>query len=269
MKDILAEIVEVKKDEIKLLHRNFTLSRFEDSPFWGKSFQDVKQKIKDSSERLSIIAEIKKASPSKGIIREDFDPLVFADIYSNIGVDVISVLTDKHFFQGDIQYLNSIAARFDIPLLRKDFLIDEYQVFEAKSNGADVILLIAEILSPSQICELTAAAKELNMSVLLELHSSSQFDKIDFSKNQLIGINNRDLTTFKVDVLTSARISEKLKSFNPDLVVIAESGFKSESEINNVKNSGVDGLLVGEHFMRAKNIGDSVKRFMEWCRYES
>ncbi|MCF6271527.1 MAG: indole-3-glycerol phosphate synthase TrpC [Melioribacteraceae bacterium] len=264
MSDILTEIVEVKKEEVKILKRDFTISRFSDFEFFNStclSFSDALSK----PDRISIIAEVKKASPSKGIIREDFNHRTIADIYLNNGADAISVLTDKQFFKGNISYLNDIANEKAVPLLRKDFIIDEYQVYEAKANGADAILLIAEILSANQIFELSKAAYELRISVLLEMHNEKEISKIDFSLNKIIGINNRDLSNFKTDIRTTEIISNKL----PDnIILVSESGINSKENIDYLKTINTDAVLVGEHFMRADNIGNSLKEMKEFCEKE-
>lgn len=262
MKNILDEIVKVKHEEVKVLKRDFTLSRFSDSEHFAKDCLDFTSALSKPG-AASIIAEIKKASPSKGIIREDFNHLKIADIYHENGADAISVLTDKTFFQGNISYLNDIAKVKSIPLLRKDFIIDEYQVFEAKSNGADAILLISEILSKTQITELTDAAFELGMSVLLEMHSDNQISKIDFTKNKIIGINNRDLTKFKTDIKTTELISEKI---NDNVILVSESGINTKEDIDFIKSINVDAVLIGEHFMRAENICDSLKQMKQYCQ---
>ncbi len=261
MIDILAQIVDVKKDEVRLLKRDFSLSRFSDSEYFEIDCLNFENTLA-KPEAISIIAEIKKASPSKGIIREDFNHLAIADVYMNNGADAISVLTDKQFFKGDISYLNEIAKYKSVPLLRKDFIIDEYQVFEAKANGADAILLISEILSTSQIKELTSAATELGMDVLLELHSKEHLSKIELTKNRIIGINNRDLTNFTTDLNTTKMISELITE---DVIVVSESGINNKSNLDFLKSTKTNAVLVGEHFMRADNIGDSLKQMKEFC----
>lgn len=262
---ILEEIVEVKKSEVKILHRDFTLSRFSDSQFFNSENISLYKRIKNDP-NISIIAEIKKASPSKGIIRENFNHIDIAKQYIDADVTAISVLTDVNFFQGSIEYLKEVAAIKTLPLLRKDFIIDEYQVYEAKANGADVILLICEILSETQIKELTLAANEIGLEVLLELHSIEQLPKIDFQLNKIVGINNRDLKTFKVEISNSVEIS---KLFPANIAVISESGFNNKTDIENIKSEKIDGLLVGEHFMREKKVYDEVMKFKEWCHRES
>ena len=259
--NILYKIVETKKEEVSKLKNKFSLSDFEDFTFFKNSIISFKEKLKDKND-LSIIAEIKKASPSKGIIREDFNHTEIADTYMMNGADAVSVLTDKNYFQGSITFLEDIARNKTAPLLRKDFLIDEIQLYQAKAFGADFILLISEILSQSQIKDLSRTAIELGMEVLLEVHSSKELDKIDFELNDLIGINNRDLTTFKVDLNTTVNIADLL----PDNVkIISESGFGKSENADKVINTKVDGLLVGEHFMRSKKIGEELGKFKEWC----
>jgi len=262
---ILEQINEVKKDEIKLLRRDYNLSRFGDSEFFLKprlSFYDSL----NNPDRITIIAEIKKASPSKGIIKEDFNHFDIAEIYMDSGAEAISILTDVNFFKGSITYLNDIAKIKTVPLLRKDFIIDEYQIFEAKANGADAILLIAESLSRGQIGELTAAAEETDLEVLLELHSSDEISKINFNQNKIIGINNRDLKTFNVDLNTTNEIGELIPANN---IVVAESGIKSKDDIEFIKKSKAKSILVGEHLMAAKNISEAVSELRQWCTIEN
>ena len=262
---ILEEIVEVKKEEVKKLKKDYTISRFTDSKHFAEKTLDFYKKIKDDN-NISIIAEIKKASPSKGIIREDFHPVDIAKIYMENEVQAISVLTDKNFFQGSIDYLNKVAEFKTVPLLRKDFVIDEYQVYEARANGADVVLLISEILTENQISELSAAAAELKMNVLMEIHSESELKKIDLNKNKIIGINNRDLHTFNVDVNNSIRISSNLPD---EIMTVAESGFKTRQDIEKLIDTNVNAVLIGEQFMSSKNITEELKQFKGWCNRES
>jgi indole-3-glycerol phosphate synthase len=181
---ILDRIVEVKRQEIEILHRDFSYSRFSESPFFQAETLDLCVAL-TSNRDISVIAEIKKASPSRGTIRSDFDHLEIAQIYQRAGADALSILTDREFFQGDIRYLKEIAIQKQVPLLRKDFIIDEFQVLEARSNGADAILLIAEILDRQTITDLTQTASDLGMAVLLELHSAGQLEKIDPQRNRL------------------------------------------------------------------------------------
>jgi indole-3-glycerol phosphate synthase len=263
MIDILSKIVEVKKDEVKILKRDFTISRFSDFEYFSNECLNF-EKALAKPHAISIIAEVKKASPSKGIIRKNFNHLKIADIYMNNGADAISVLTDKQFFMGNISYLHDIAKYKSVPLLRKEFIIDEYQVFEAKANGADVILLISEILSANQIKELSKAAYELGMKVLLELHSEDQISKIDVSINKIIGINNRDLTNFKTDIKTTEDISNKLPN---DILFVSESGISNKSDIDYLKSIRTNAILVAEHFMKSEDIASSLKEMKDFCHH--
>lgn len=262
---ILNEILEVKKEEVKKLKAEFSLSRFKDSLFFDKKKLDFFNALSNKNE-ISIIAEIKKASPSKGIIKNDFNHLKIAETYFNNDVDAVSILTDVNFFKGSIQYLNDIALIKTIPLLRKDFIIDEYQVFEAKSNGADAVLLIAEALSQSQINDLTSAAIEIDLDVLLELHNKEEINKIDFSLNNIIGINNRDLKSFSVSLDTTLNISDELPG---NVIIVSESGISTKHDIEILKESKTNAVLVGEHFMASESPEDEIKRFKEWCIRES
>ena len=261
---ILQEILAVKRDEVKLLRRRFQLRSFTDFEFFATPCLSFAEALKKES-AIAIIAEIKKASPSKGAIRDDFNHLSIAEQYLQNGTDAISILTDRTFFQGDIRYLNDIARIKSVPLLRKDFIIDEYQVFEAKAYGADAILLIAEALSAVQIGELTAAAGELGLQTLLELHSASQLKKIDFARNRIIGVNNRNLEDFSVEVQTTVDLAGHLPA---STILVSESGISSKTEIEILKSSRVNAILVGEYLIKAANIPAALNELRAWCQHE-
>ena len=260
---ILDQIITEKKSEIKTLRTRFQLRDFGDSVYYNRPVRSLSQALRQS-QHLAIIAEIKKASPSAGIIRADFDPQKIAGDYEANGAAAVSVLTDQKFFQGHIDHLRQLAAGCNLPLLRKDFILDEYQVFEARAAGADAILLIAEILSVNQITELTQAASTVNLEVLLEMHSTEQLKKIDYMKNRLVGINNRNLDSLSVNTDTAIQIKELLPA---DIVTVAESGIHEKSQLEKIKKSGIDAILVGEHLLRAENPGRALKKLREWCRY--
>jgi indole-3-glycerol phosphate synthase len=262
---ILDEIIEYKKGEVKKLKEKYSLSSFTGMEFFNQACIRFSDRVK-ANNHLSIIAEIKKASPSKGIIREDLNHRKIADIYFEEGADAVSILTDKNFFKGDLIFLNEIAKEKQSPLLRKDFIIDELQVLESKANGADIILLIAEVLSASQVNELTHAAIETGMEVLLELHSEDQLNKINFNVNGLIGINNRNLNDFTIDLSTTENIRKKIPD---DVIVVSESGISKKDDIKYLYDSGANALLVGEYFMKSKDIRSKLKEFKEWCMIES
>ena len=263
--NILNQILEVKKEEVSRLKKFYSLNSFREMEFFFTKPLSLIDSLKEST-TISIIAEIKKASPSKGIIRKDFNHKKIADIYLDGGVEAVSILTDKNFFQGDLQYLSDIAKDKRVPLLRKDFIIDECQIFESKAFGADIILLISEALSKTQINELTHAAYECGLEVLLELHSADQLGKISFDVNKLIGINNRNLENFLVDLETTAEISQKI----PDKVyIVSESGINSQSDVKQLKNARTNAILVGEYLMKADDIKTQLKELKEWCQIEN
>ena len=205
---------------------------------------------------VRIIAEVKKASPSKGIIREDFDPLSIASAYEKNGAAAISVLTDEKYFQGSIEYLFIISAYADIPVLRKDFIVDEYQVYEARAAGADAVLLIAEALNAAQLLELLSLTTSLGMAALVEAHDEAQLKKAADVGARIIGINNRDLNTFKVDTDTTIRLVKKIPG---DRVVVAESGINTHEDIEALRSAGVAAFLVGESLMRESDIGKKLR----------
>ena len=261
--NILEEIIEHKKEEVTKLKKKYSLHSFKEMEFYEKPSLKFKDFI--NSKSLGIIAEIKKASPSKGVIRSDFNHLKISEIYFNEDVSAVSILTDINYFQGNINYLKDIAAIKQCPLLRKDFIIDEQQVYESKSFGADIILLISEVLSKQQIEELSCAAKEIGLDILLELHSKEQLSKIDFELNSIVGINNRNLEDFSVNLETTKEI---LSEIPENVIVVSESGINKKDDIDFLKNTGTKAILVGEHLMASKDIKSSLKQLKEWCSFE-
>lgn len=259
---ILNKIIDTKKKEISQLKSRYSISSFNNHEHFSKPCRSFIDTI-NGRNGLSIIAEIKKASPSKGIIREDFNHLRIAEQYFQYGANAVSVLTDSNYFHGSIEYLNEIAFIKKLPVLRKDFIFDEIQIYQSKAIGADFILLISEVLSKEQISEFSLAANELGMEVLLEIHSKKQLEKIDFDINRLIGINNRNLEDFTVDMQNTINIS---KAIPPGIHVISESGISDKYSVEKLKNHSIAGVLVGEYFMRQENIGLSLHEFKEWCR---
>ena len=195
----------------------------------------------------AIIAEIKKASPSAGIISEDFDPIQKAKDYEAFGAAALSILTEEDFFLGSIEYLKEVKAITSLPILRKDFMVDEYQIYEAKLMGADCILLIASILSDSQIAEFVTLAENLELDYLIEAHDEEELQRVEHFSNALIGINNRNLKTFEVDLQNSVRLK---KSFNGNNIFVAESGIKSQADLNYLKENNIKVFLIGESLMR-------------------
>jgi indole-3-glycerol phosphate synthase len=204
-----------------------------------------------------VIAEIKKASPSRGVLREDFDPVAIAASYAGHGAACLSVLTDQQFFQGSADYLRSARAACSLPVLRKDFMLDAYQVYEASAMGADCILLIVAALNPRRMAELAAIATDLGMAVLVEVHNSVELDRALELKTPLIGINNRNLHTFETRLDVTLGL---LKRIPPDRIVITESGILQPADVSLMRDNGVDCFLVGEAFMRAPDPGAELAR---------
>ena len=263
--NFLETILAEKKQEVEKLKQKYSISSFSDFEFYSQSSLSFSCALRKEN-AIAVIAEIKKASPSKGILKENFNHLEIAKTYFENKVDAISVLTDEIFFQGNINYLKKIAQIKTIPLLRKDFIIDEMQIHQAKAFGADAILLICEALDKSAITELTLCAKEIGMDVLLELHSEKQLEKIGQNINKIIGVNNRNLETFEVNLTTSINLRQ---SFNEDIFFVSESGITTQKDIFELKQINTNAVLVGEHFMRQENIGSAIQEFKSWCRYES
>ncbi len=259
--NILEEIVEQKKNEIIKLKQNFSNSSFEGMEFFNSNNFSLIDNI-NKEKNISIIAELKRKSPSKGIINKEFEYKNIIQTYFNSKIAGVSVLTDEKYFGGNINLLKKIAKNKNLPLLRKDFIIDSFQVSQSKAFGADVILLICEALSANQIKELTLAAHELGLEVLLELHDEKQINKIDFSLNKLIGINNRNLSNFTVDINSSVSISKLL----PDNVtVISESGIMHRLDLIKLKKTKIKAVLVGEYLMSAENLNIAIESLKGWC----
>lgn len=204
---------------------------------------------------IRLIAEVKKASPSKGIIRADFNPVEIAKTYAAHGAACISVLTDEHYFQGSLDYLRQIRAAVDVPLLRKDFILDVYQLYEARAAGADGVLLIAECLDDCNLRKLHNAAIDLGLCPLVELYDPENLPRVLEAGAKLIGVNNRDLRTFEVDLQHTIRMK---KAIPADCVLVGESGIDSRADALLLEAAGVDAILVGEHLMRKPNIGAAV-----------
>ncbi len=204
---------------------------------------------------VNLIAEVKRKSPSKGIIREDFDPVKIAKIYAGNGASAISVLTDHEFFGGDLSFLSAIRNAVDVPLLRKDFTIDEYHIYQARAAGADAVLLIVAILTPEQLREFIGVAKHLDLAALVEVHTQTELDIALDVGAEIIGINNRDLKTFHTDIATSFHLR---KSIPNDKIVVSESGIYSREDVIRLGEAAMDAILVGESLMRSADIGGKV-----------
>ena len=259
MADILKEIIKKTKEDLKKQKLEFPeewLGRsLSFNPFIPRDVISALKSTPDNPYR--IIAEIKKASPSKGIIREDFDPMSIAQAYQNGGADALSVLTEPHWFKGNKEYLGMVRRYVSIPLLRKDFIIDKYQILEALVYGADYILLIAKALSRKELKELLQYAHHLGLEVLVEIHDKADLIKAIFAGANIIGINHRNLETFKMDM----QLSHKLIPLIPNSkIIVAESGIKEHETLVELSKAGADAFLVGEHFMRQKDITNAIKK---------
>jgi indole-3-glycerol phosphate synthase len=213
--------------------------------------------------KVNLIAEIKKASPSAGVIRPDFDPVQIAEAYAKAGAKALSVLTDEKYFQGKLEYIHTVRDKVKLPVLRKDFIIDPYQVYESRAAGADAILLIAECLETSQLIDLQILATELNLTVLIEVHDLDNLMRVrdhvigfPHRSYSLLGINNRDLRTFKTDLGTTLRMAELVEDRS---VLVAESGINTREDVRKLGEAGVRAALIGESLMRSKDIVAKVR----------
>ena len=248
---ILDQIVASVRERLSVMRIEIRISDLEDRPMFSRETLSLAGAIKQ--ERLSIIAEVKKASPSQGVIRNDFDPEKLSANYAEAGAEAISVVTEPEFFQGQLAHLEIVRNKVDVPLLRKDFIIDPYQITEAKAHGADAVLLIATILSRSQLDELWTAANECGLECLVELYEEKELERVEMDRVEILGVNNRDLQTFQIDIDRASRILSRVPSH---IVRVAESGFKSSEDLRRVHQAGIDAVLIGETLMRAENPGE-------------
>ena len=214
----------------------------------------------DGRGTIRLIAEVKKASPSKGVIRADFQPVEIARTYERHGAACVSVLTDEPYFQGYLDYLRAIRASIALPVLRKDFIIDPYQVVEARAAGADAVLLIAECLDDEQLCTLHDCIVSLGMTPLVELYEPANLPRVLAAGARLIGINNRDLRTFEVDLQHTVRLRQKIPA---DRRVVGESGIRNRADVKLLQQAGIDAMLVGETLMARENIGTAVDELLD------
>ncbi|MFZ3138653.1 MAG: indole-3-glycerol phosphate synthase TrpC [Thermodesulfovibrionales bacterium] len=256
---ILNTIVEKKKERLFLSKNKTPLSELNSIIKDIGKTRDFQKAIKRDSDNIKLIAEIKKASPSKGIIRKSFDHLSIAGIYERKAVHAVSVLTEEDFFMGSLAFLSDVKKVLTKPLLRKDFIFDEYQIYESRANQADAILLIAAILDRNQAAEYLHLSKELSLSVLFEVHNFEELEMALFIKCDIIGINNRDLKTLKVDIQTTFDIKREIPS---DKIVISESGIKTIEDVNKLREAGIDAMLIGTSFMEANDIGKKIDELM-------
>ena len=259
MSDILEKILATKREEIAAGLAAVPLAgmraRAEAAAVPRDFVGALRAKI--AAGQPAVIAEIKKASPSKGVLREDFIPADIAQAYAESGAACLSVLTDKQFFQGSIDYLKQARASCDLPVLRKDFIIDAYQVYESRVMGADCILLIAACLDDAQMKLLEALAMSLDMAVLVEVHDEAELDRALKLRTPLIGINNRNLNTFEVSLDTTLKLMGKVPA---DRLLVTESGIATPEDVQRLRDAKVNAFLVGEAFMRAEDPGEALQQ---------
>lgn len=243
----LDEILRVKRDEIERLRpRADELDR---AALRRNDFREFRASLKRADRTLAIIGEVKKASPSAGIISESFDPVAVARTYERGGAAAISVLTDEKFFHGSLEHLRDVRSEVSLPVLRKDFILDEIQIAEACAAGADAILLIVAALEQNQLKVLAATAAKYQLDALVEVHTLDELERALDAGAEIIGINNRDLATFEIDLGVTEKLSEEMPN---DVVLVSESGIKSAADVKRVKGCGVDAILVGEALMRGQ-----------------
>ena len=258
MSDILNQIVAVKRDEVAAAQKRTPLAAMRadaESRVLTRDFEGA-LRAKIARGQAAVIAEIKKASPSKGVIRADFIPADIAQSYAEgdgaVSAACLSVLTDKQFFQGSVDFLKQARASCGLPVLRKDFLVDPYQVYEARAMGADCILLIAACLDDARMAEFEAIARSLDMAVLVEVHDAAELERALKLKTRLIGINNRNLRTFEVSLQTTLDLQKQVPA---DRLLVTESGILTPADVKTMRDAGIHAFLVGEAFMRAKEPG--------------
>jgi len=255
---ILKKIISRKVDEIKLAKAKINLDTIKSLAINSEPTRGFVNSIKNTltNNRPSVIAEIKKASPSKGILRTNFNSSEIAKSYFQAGASCLSVLTDVDFFQGHSDYLQQARNSCPLPILRKDFMIDEYQIYESKAMNADCILLIAAVLNTNQMQDLSSLAQDLNMDVLVEVHNQSELESALTLNLSMLGINNRDLHTFDTNIQTSIDLSKKL---DENIIVVSESGISNPADIKLMQSNNINTFLVGEAFMKAENPGAELK----------
>ncbi len=257
MSDILDKIVAVKREEIAAALKKVPLAAMRadaESRVLTRDFIGA-MRAKIAAGRPAVIAEIKKASPSKGVLRADFVPADIAQSYAEHGAACLSVLTDRQFFQGSVDFLKQARASCDLPVLRKDFMVDAYQVYEARAMGADCILLIAACLDDARMAELEAIARGLDMAVLVEVHDGAELERALRLKTPLVGINNRNLRSFEVSLDTTLALLGQVPA---DRLLVTESGILAPADVRRMREAGVQAFLVGEAFMRADDPGQAL-----------
>jgi indole-3-glycerol phosphate synthase len=257
----LTTILEQKNKEVAALKLRYVQSDFASFEYTSRQTISLKSAIRAG--KPAIIAEMKKASPSRGVIRPQFDPVAIAQQYQRAGASAVSVLTDEHFFCGSLEHMRNARPFLSIPIMRKDFLVDSFQLHEAKAYGADAVLLIAAAMDPNLICELQQEAAAIGLECLVEVHSKGEMDRLDWNRTTILGINNRDMLTFQVDT----GLTERLLPDVPDgILVVSESGFTGPEEMRRLHEFGVDAFLLGETLMRASDPGQALQKLLDGLR---
>jgi len=256
--DILGKIITQKQQDIARAKSRVPLSDLESLVPAAPPVRDFPSALK-SAEGMGLIAEVKKASPSVGVIREDFDPVEIAKAYEAGGASCLSVLTDEHFFQGHLSDLTQIRSQVSLPVLRKDFILDPYQILEARAAGADCILLIAECLDDATLKSLYHEAGKLGMSALVEIYEPENLDRVLALEPPMIGINNRNLRTFVTKLDHTLELCPQIPH---DCLIVSESGIRTREDVQRLAEAGVGGILVGETLMRSDSIGDKIRELL-------
>lgn len=255
---ILTKIIEQKRKDVDVAKDKLPLAEIEKRLAVLPSGRDFEAAISKEHE-INLIAEIKKVSPSSGVLRHDLDPVKIAQLYRAYGAKAISVITDEKFFGGKLEYLDIVRRNVYLPLLRKDFMLDKYQLYESKLFGADAVLLIAEILSQSELTHFLNICRDLKLDAVVEVHGEEDIKKALSVESRIIGINNRDLNTFKVNLETTSNL---IGSIPKDKVIISESGISTYEDVMFLKSLGVNAVLIGETFMRSDDIRTKIMEVM-------
>ena len=260
--DILQQIVETKKQEVAAARARAPEPELQQRARDAEPPRNFFAALtKEPDGLVNIVAEVKKSSPSAGVMKADFDPVAIAKVYHAAGADALSVLTDEQYFGGKLEYIAAVKKEVPLPVLRKDFIIDPYQIWEARAAGADAILLIAEILTDSLMIDMQILAAELRLTTLIEVHEMDSLLRVrstigfPLRSYSLLGINNRDLRTFKTDLSTTVRLAEFVEDKQ---ILVAESGIKDRSDVQRMSAAGVRSLLIGETLMRSNDVGGTM-----------
>jgi len=256
---ILDEIIKNKQQEVSVLKENFKDKDIEQLIVGLPKSRDFLKAF--SKGKFSLIAEIKKSSPSAGLIRKDFEPISLAKVYEESGASAISVLTDEKYFQGKLEYIKQAKESTTIPVLRKEFIVDEAQVYESKIAGADAVLLIARILKDDELINLLALTEKLGMQALVEVHNADEVQRVLKTNARIIGINNRDLDTLKISLKTTINLLKQFPGLK-DRVVISESGIQNKKDVQMLRDVGVDGMLVGEAILKSASVPDKIRELL-------